>query len=90
MMSTITQPFKVGDLVQTNIHSESADVVRKVLKCVRSNCATGWLVVADGGEPCPHCGRRATPTVGASGQGIGSDWFTLVSRAKAVKKRARR
>ena len=88
-MNKTTSPFRVGDLGRTDIHNESAEVVRKVLKCVRGNCATGWLVVADEGEPCPHCGHKFMTIVGADGEGIGSDWFTLVSRAKAVKKRAR-
>lgn len=68
-------PFKVGDLVTSAYYRKDAKVVRRVTACIRGNSATGWLVSANGGEACPHCGNVAASIAGGSGKGIGSDWF---------------
>lgn len=68
-------PFKVGDKVTTDFYTDEADVVRTVMSVRRyANCTSGFLVVADGGEPCVCCGHRpGTPTPGPNG--IDSTWF---------------
>ena len=43
--------------------------------------STGWLVSADGGQPCPHCGATVPPV-----PLIDSGYFELVSTQDAPPK----
>ena len=77
--------FNVGDLVRTDFHGEggiSANAVRKIIDVRKCDDAEGgWLYTADGGDPCPTCGRvfRETPPICGA-------WFTLVARLKKRKR----
>lgn len=53
---------KVGDLVTSTFREDESGVVRKITAILKSaHFGSGYGVVADGGEPCPCCGRQAKP-----------------------------
>lgn len=68
-------PLKIGDAVTTSYHFND-DIVRLITRIEKDKSfGSGWLASADGGEPCPTCGRlHASPIFG-----IDSAWFKKVS-----------
>ena len=65
---------RVGDRVTTEYRREDKNVVRMVTSVEKfARCTSGWLVAADGGEPCPSCGRPPVPPVPS----VDSSWFRL-------------
>jgi hypothetical protein len=51
-------PFKKGDKVISDYYTDEALVVRKVTHVERRlDCQSGYLMSADGGEPCCQCDR---------------------------------
>lgn len=75
-------PFEVGDFVKTDFNENETDVVRTVVYVHKSiDSASGWLVVANGGEPCKCCGKKpGNPINGHSGHGVDSSWFKKVEQ----------
>ena len=75
-------PFKIGDKVTSDFDPRPGmpEIVRTVIGVVEcSNSQSGWLVKADGGEPCACCGRpKASPIVGHLKEGVDSGWFKKV------------
>jgi hypothetical protein len=68
------RPFKKGDQVRTGFWERETKIVRKVISCTASETTQGgWLVEADGGEPCDCCGYKGQPTPPLS-----VDWFQKV------------
>ena len=75
--------FKVGDIVTTCFRVADQHIQRKVIKVLKDkDSGSGVLMIADGGEVCPHCGRIAEPT-----PMIDSDWFRLVKRPRKAKEK---
>lgn len=69
-------PFIPGDRVVTKFYRDESDIIRRVESCVQDRaCGSGWRVVADAGEPCPCCGRRAGRPVCS----VDSAWFEKVT-----------
>jgi hypothetical protein len=76
-----TPPFKVGDLVTTDICPPGSNIVRRVTSCRRdAHCQSGWIVDAEDARDgdCPHCHR----TMARNLLKIDSGWFVLVKGAK--------
>lgn len=67
------KPFRVGQLVTTKKdRAYDYEIVRKVTEVIKSNKSyTGFLVSADAGETCPHCGQYLANPIGL----IHADWF---------------
>jgi hypothetical protein len=66
-------PFKIGDKVTTSFLEHEEGLVRTVIGISQSSTSeSGWAIVADGGEPCPCCGRIGTET-----RWIDTGWFKL-------------
>ena len=79
MKTNQNPPFKVGDRVRTEFHSDEKHIVRNVLRVdADTACQSGWLVMTDGGEPCQHCGCVGRKIFGYYSYGIDSRWFTRV------------
>lgn len=76
------QPFKVGDKVTTSFHIDDVTCIRTVIEVVQSNSQSGWGVRADGGQPCPCCGRQGRMVQNYRGEPIDSKWFNLIERVK--------
>lgn len=59
-------PFRLGDLVTSTWHPSEVLLVRRITyikgPLPETRVEGGWVLGADGGEPCPSCGRRGTPT----------------------------
>lgn len=74
------QPFHRGDIVISGLRHltvREGDRVR-ILECVASpDCGSGWLVTATS-----TIKGRLTSRAPIAIQGVDSDWFTLVRRAK--------
>lgn len=72
-------PFKKGDKVVTNFIVEEKEIIRTVIDCrpVGSGCQSGYLMSVNGGEPCPHCGKR-----GKGIREIDSAWFKKAKRGE--------
>ena len=70
--------LKVGDLVTSDYHHQEKTVVRKITKIKPDKqYGSGYYASADGGEPCPHCGRP----FGTEINYVDSAWFVLVEKA---------
>jgi hypothetical protein len=68
-------PFLAGDLVVIDGYYRGHrkgenNIVRRVTKVSRSNCATGWKVDIDGGVPCSCCGLT-----GGNKLSLASSWL---------------
>ena len=83
------KPYQVGDKVQclfapAGSPPHAVAVVRTVTHIEQKVTSIGWLVSADGGQPCPHCGATVPPV-----PLIDSGYFKLVkSRAPTQKESA--
>jgi hypothetical protein len=72
-----TPPFKVGDLVTTDICPPGGNIVRRIASCRRdTHCQSGWIVDAEDARDgvCLHCGRPMAPGL----RQIDSAWFVPV------------
>jgi hypothetical protein len=74
------QPFSVGDKVTSDFFAGESDIVRTVIEVnAVGTSSTGWLIMADGGDPCPCCRRRPGKMIhGYTIQGVDSAWFKKV------------
>ncbi len=74
-----TPPFKIGDKVKLKHHGTEPAIVRQITRIVRRDWMEGsYLIIVDGGEPCPLCGLKKGKTVSS----IGTDWLTKVEDEK--------
>jgi hypothetical protein len=66
--------IKVGDVVVTDYRRDESGVKRKITGIMKSPVAeSGFLASADGGEPCPHCGRTFAQPITM----VDSAWFKV-------------
>lgn len=66
--------LKVGDLVTTDYDSEHRKLIRRIIGIIKDDsCGSGFRIMADGGEICPHCGRQEKSTPPVDGA-----WFVPV------------
>jgi hypothetical protein len=58
--------LKIGDKVKTEYFYEERDIVRTLTSITANHrYGSGYVASADGGEPCPCCGRSpGTPLLG--------------------------
>jgi len=71
--------LRLGDAVVTDIHGESCTIVRHVVKIeLDSDCGSGLLASADGGEPCPTCGHTPGKPIGP----VDGAWFIPLGDAE--------
>jgi len=82
-MSKLTKaPFKVGDLVTSNMN-DLGSIVRKVTMIQKAEiCGSGYAASVDGGKPCKSCGKSPTDPINK----IDSAWFKPVKNSKKEKK----
>lgn len=68
-----TLPFPIGTRVRTPFVRGEEHVVRRITSFDKWSDKSDWKATADGGDPCPHCHRSATPI-----PLISVEWFKLV------------
>lgn len=67
------KPLNVGDVVRYRYGEEQEKLPRKITFVQWNYLNRRWYAHADGGEPCPHCGRAEKLVNGPA------HWFEKVS-----------
>jgi len=68
----IVRKFKVGDLVTTDFDIDHKTLVRKITRIEKNEeYGSGYKIWADGGCPCPCCGRTFAEPI----NGVDGAWF---------------
>jgi hypothetical protein len=69
-----TYYLAVGDKVTSRFHKEQSSLVRTITHIeAHPGYGSGACASADGGEPCPTCGRDETPILS-----VDASWFIPV------------
>jgi hypothetical protein len=51
------KPLEIGDAIRYRYGDEAEKIPRKIRFVEWNYLSRRWYASADGGEPCPHCGR---------------------------------
>ena len=67
------KPLKVGDIVRYRYGEDAEKIPRKIASVEWNHLNRRWYALADGGEPCPHCGKAERALHGPC------HWFEKIS-----------
>ena len=76
-----TYALSVGDKVTSSFNGgDDAGVIRKIHTIKKDpSCGSGARATADGGEPCPHCGRTCRSIID-----VDASWFKPIDTGSPV------